>query len=217
MVSDHLGSVRLVVDAGTGAVVQRMDYDEFGRVTLDSNPGFQPFGFAGGVYDGETGLVRFGARDYDAEVGRWTSKDPIRFEAGSTNLTVYSSGDPVNFVDPYGEDETRVVNRSGGRSVLHGPTNGNWGGKCWSGGRYSCGGAGMGTAPPTDSGDACYQRHDNRYSRCTTQQCIEACDATLVSELRNLDDDPTQWPVPTTAGTERDSARYRNWAIRFFR
>ncbi len=51
LVSDHLGSVRLVVNAATGAVAQRIDYDEFGVVTSDSNPGFQPFGFAGGLYD----------------------------------------------------------------------------------------------------------------------------------------------------------------------
>ena len=40
-----------------------MDYDEFGNVTLDTNPGFQPLGFAGGLYDKETGLVRLGVRD----------------------------------------------------------------------------------------------------------------------------------------------------------
>ncbi|MDH5679538.1 MAG: RHS repeat-associated core domain-containing protein, partial [Nitrospinota bacterium] len=43
----------------------------------DTNPGFQPFGFAGGLYDQHTKLTRFGARDYDAHAGRWTSKDPI--------------------------------------------------------------------------------------------------------------------------------------------
>jgi RHS repeat-associated protein len=50
--------------------VQRIDYDEFGVVTNDNNAGFQPFGFAGGLYDADTKLVRFGARDYDAEAGR---------------------------------------------------------------------------------------------------------------------------------------------------
>ncbi|MDP1697369.1 MAG: hypothetical protein Q8L45_06260 [Xanthomonadaceae bacterium] len=54
IVSDHLGSVRLVIEAATGAVAQRMDYDAFGNVTLDTNPGFQPFGFAGGLYDRDT-------------------------------------------------------------------------------------------------------------------------------------------------------------------
>ena len=42
IISDHLGSVRLVVNAHSGEVVQRMDYDEFGNVLLDSNPGFNP-------------------------------------------------------------------------------------------------------------------------------------------------------------------------------
>src|SRR5262249_17899469 len=51
IVTDHLGSVRLVVDTATGAVTQRIDYDAFGNVILDTNRGFQPFGFAGGLYD----------------------------------------------------------------------------------------------------------------------------------------------------------------------
>ena len=102
LVTDHVGSVRLVVDAATGAVAQRIDYDEFGRVVLDTNLGFQPFGFAGGLYDPETGLVRFGARDYDAVTGRWTAKDPLLFEGGDTNLYTYALSDPVNTVDPTG-------------------------------------------------------------------------------------------------------------------
>jgi RHS repeat-associated protein len=102
LIMDHLGSVRLVVDVATGAVAQRLDYDEWGRVLVDTNPGFQPFGFAGGLYDHATGLVRFGARDYDAEVGRWTAKDPIRFAGGDENIYAYVGGDPVNLVDPGG-------------------------------------------------------------------------------------------------------------------
>jgi RHS repeat-associated protein len=103
IISDHLGSPRLVVNSNTGAVAQRLDYDEFGRVLEDTNPGFQPFGFAGGIYDSDTGLVRFGARDYDAETGRWTAKDPIRFKGGAANLYGYVQADPVNFIDPTGE------------------------------------------------------------------------------------------------------------------
>jgi RHS repeat-associated protein len=102
LVTDHLGSVRLVVDATTGAIAQRIDYDEFGLVLTDTSPGFQPFGFAGGLYDRDTGLVRFGARDYDAQTGRWTAKDPILFAGGDTNLYGYVLNDPVNFFDVNG-------------------------------------------------------------------------------------------------------------------
>ena len=45
-----------------------MNHDEFGKVLADSNPNYIPFGFAGGVYDSETKLVRFGVRDYDARI-----------------------------------------------------------------------------------------------------------------------------------------------------
>lgn len=64
---------------------------------------FQPFGFAGGLYDQHTKLTRLGARDYDAETGRWTAKDPIRFAGGDANLYGYTLNDPVNLIDPEGE------------------------------------------------------------------------------------------------------------------
>jgi RHS repeat-associated protein len=102
LVLDHLGSVRLVVNTQNGQVAQRLDYDAWGLVTQDTNPGFQPFGFAGGLYDTQTGLVRFGARDYDPVVGRWTSKDPIGFEGGGSNLYAYADGNPVDRIDPTG-------------------------------------------------------------------------------------------------------------------
>jgi RHS repeat-associated protein len=70
----------------------------------DTAPGTTPFGFAGGLYDRDTGLVRFGARDYDARVGRWTSKDPIRFRGWQNNFYVYRGNDPVNGTDSNGKD-----------------------------------------------------------------------------------------------------------------
>jgi RHS repeat-associated protein len=105
IVSDHLGSPRLVLNASTGAVGQRTDYDEFGNVVFESvAPGFQrvPFGFAGGLYNPDTGLVRFGARDYDPETGRWSAKDPIGFKSRAPNLYGYALNQPVNRVDPSG-------------------------------------------------------------------------------------------------------------------
>jgi RHS repeat-associated protein len=103
LLADHLGSVRLVVDADSGTIAQRLEYDAWGNVVADTAPGFQPFGFAGGLYDADTGLTRFGARDYDASTGRWTTKDPRGFAGGHTNLYAYVGGDPVNLTDPDGE------------------------------------------------------------------------------------------------------------------
>ena len=92
----------MVVDANDGSVLQIMEFDSFGQVLSDSNPGFQPFGFAGGLYDPDTGLVRFGVRDYSPEIGRWTAKDPELFSDG-LNLYTYTGNDPVNSIDPTGK------------------------------------------------------------------------------------------------------------------
>jgi hypothetical protein len=66
LVCDHLGSVRAVVDTWTGEVVTRQDFDEWGVATLAQGAPCD-FGFAGGLPDPNTGLIRFGARDYDSE------------------------------------------------------------------------------------------------------------------------------------------------------
>jgi RHS repeat-associated protein len=97
--TDPLGSPVLIVDAASGAITEQITYDEYGNVLSDTSPGFQPFGFAGGLYDQGTKLLRFGARDYDPSVGRWTTKDPILFGAGDTNLYNYVFNDPVNQYD----------------------------------------------------------------------------------------------------------------------
>jgi RHS repeat-associated protein len=68
-------------------------------VLSDTNPGFQPFGYAGGIYDSETRIVRFGTRDYDGSIGRWLSKDPILLAGG---WNVYVNNDPINLIDPTG-------------------------------------------------------------------------------------------------------------------
>jgi len=102
LIRDHLGSIRLVVDVNTGTIAQKIDYDEFGNVTQNTDSDFQPFTYAGGLYDARTKLVRFGARDYEATTGRWTCKDPIGFAGKGQNLFQYVEADPINALDPTG-------------------------------------------------------------------------------------------------------------------
>jgi RHS repeat-associated protein len=52
--------------------------------------------------DRSTGLTRFGARDYDAGVGRWTCKDPVGFGGGSLGFYEYMRGDPLAGTDASG-------------------------------------------------------------------------------------------------------------------
>jgi RHS repeat-associated protein len=102
VVTDHLGSPLLVIDAASGAVAEAITYDAWGKTTSDTHPGFIPIGFAGGLYDSDTGLVKFGAREYDPGTGRWTGPDPIGFAGGAAVLYSYAGGDPVNVMDPTG-------------------------------------------------------------------------------------------------------------------
>lgn len=159
---DQVGSLKVVTDSA-GNVVKKIDYDSFGNIVNDSAPSFSiPFGFAGGLYDPDTGLVRFGFRDYSPEIGRWTAKDPILFLGGDTDFFSYLMNDPINFFDKYGLDKTSWFGDE--RSIFDGHRNGNWGGQNWSGGwNPSLHGGQNGPLPPTDSGDICYMYHDICY------------------------------------------------------
>jgi RHS repeat-associated protein len=99
---NQVGSLRVISDT-SGNVIKRIDYDSFGNIISDTNPGFiVPFGFAGGLHDRDTGIVKLGFRDYSPNVGRWTAKDPIGFWGGDVDLYGYVHNRPTRFVDPLG-------------------------------------------------------------------------------------------------------------------
>jgi len=97
----------VLVDATSGLVVGAMRHDPWGRRLEDSLSTLIPFDFEGGMGDTDTGLVRFGARDYDPEVGRWLTKGPIPLGAHGANVYGYALHDPINLQDPNGRDVCR--------------------------------------------------------------------------------------------------------------
>lgn len=124
--TDHVGTPKVVTEAG-GTPVKRLEYDSFGNETADTNPGFElPLGFAGGLPDEATGLVRFGFRDYDPQAGRWTAKDPIGFAAGP-NVYAYTDSNPVTFRDPTGLDDEldELVPRREAKAAVARPLSGS--------------------------------------------------------------------------------------------
>lgn len=73
---DQEGSLVSVAN-DRNAIIKYVEYDSFGNILRDTHPALTiPMGFAGGLHDPLTGLVRFGWRDYDPDTGRWTAPDP---------------------------------------------------------------------------------------------------------------------------------------------
>jgi RHS repeat-associated protein len=180
IISDWRGSVREVVDATTNpaTVIESIDYDEWGNVTnlADSTCTtslclyFQPFGFAGGIYEPSIEIVRFGARDYIPRLMRWMQKDPIRFGGGQENLYVYVNDDPINGSDPNGQWGTIAECLQG---VSAGAT--SCGNACYSTWNKVC--AFFGSTAISDCLNACtnwVQRATDTCFKgveCTTEEC----------------------------------------------
>lgn len=100
--SDQVGTPKVVVDAD-GVVVKRIAYDAFGGSTVEVGGAFSlPVGFAGGLHDPLTGLVRFGMRDYEPASGRFAFRDPSFFGGSPDNLYAYAASNPIQNRDPSG-------------------------------------------------------------------------------------------------------------------
>ena len=101
-VPDATGGPGMVINSTTGQIADQVSRTAFGTVTKELVPGWQLIGFAGGITDPATSLVRFGARDYDTGTGRWTAPDPLGVAGGSANLYEYVGNDPINRSDESG-------------------------------------------------------------------------------------------------------------------
>ena len=191
LVSDQLGSPVLAINSANSSDVPfQATYAAFGERTLVAGiDDWMPFGFAGGTYDPDTKLTRFGWRDYYATTGRWVGKEPLRFVVGK-NFYAFSLNDPVNYVDltglapaPPGGAGGATGNGGGGTegtsgtgSDLPGPTppGPDWCGTGWYSGLIpeQIGG--------TDFSSSC-AKHDDCYSNCDSSK--ESCDSQLGSNL----------------------------------
>ncbi len=99
---DRLGSVRFMTDE-TGAIIQEYIYDAFGNLLSSSGSISQPYQYVGreGYYrEGDIGLYLLGQRWYDAEVGRFVSRDLIGHRI--LNLYFYCRNNPLNYIDAEG-------------------------------------------------------------------------------------------------------------------
>jgi RHS repeat-associated protein len=94
---DGLGSVVGLVNTA-GVKVNSYRYDPYGEQIAASQQVANPWRFASGEFDGQTGLTKFGARYYDPTYGRFTQRDP----SGKDLSYAYGSCNPVNFTDPTG-------------------------------------------------------------------------------------------------------------------
>ena len=110
---DHLGSVRAITDA-TGAKVESAIYRPFGEHSewlLPGNASPETKGWIGERYDADAGLQYLNARYYDPALGLFLQPDwfEVTKPGMGTNRFSYSFNDPVNKIDPGGNqinDET---------------------------------------------------------------------------------------------------------------
>ncbi|PWG78248.1 RHS repeat domain-containing protein, partial [Pararcticibacter amylolyticus] len=104
---DHLGSTRVVVD-GNGAVLEKNDYYPFGarhkRNDYVASDNRYKYNGKEEQVVGDVGFLDYGARMYDAGIGRWTAVDPLTEKFLYISPYHYTDNNPVNNIDPNGKE-----------------------------------------------------------------------------------------------------------------
>ncbi|WP_460954418.1 RHS repeat domain-containing protein [Spirosoma litoris] len=113
---DHLGNVRAIVANVNGAfVTQMVDYDPWGLELSGLGSGLSSnrakFNGKETLAELGSGLLDFGARGYDATIGRWGVVDPLAEVSRRFSPFVYGNDNPVRMIDPDGM-ETQEYQRS---------------------------------------------------------------------------------------------------------
>ena len=99
-ITDHQGNVRLVVN-GNGIVVEANHFYPFGGLAYSSS-NVQPYKYNGKEWDDKTKWYDYGARHYDAALGRFTTMDPLGEVNYSSGSYTYCLNNPIKYIDPTG-------------------------------------------------------------------------------------------------------------------
>jgi RHS repeat-associated protein len=128
---DALGSVTAVINGAGSTVSDRYSYDPYGNMSVISGTDYEPIRYAGGYYDGSSGLTKFGTRYYDSTTGRWTQMDPVGGSVANPstlNGYIYAGDDSVNGTDPSGLCTVGVCLTTIWGAIVNGATIGGTGG-----------------------------------------------------------------------------------------
>ena len=100
---DHQGNNRVLVNKN-GGVEEINHYYPFGGV-FASEENVQPYKYNGKELDAKKGLnwYDYGARHYDATLGRWHAVDPLAEKYYSVSPYNYCMNNPMNAIDPDGK------------------------------------------------------------------------------------------------------------------
>jgi RHS repeat-associated protein len=100
---DHLGSIRAVIDESNN-LVEAQDYDPWGHIARQWTSNSTLYKFTGKERDIESNYDYFGARYYDARVGRWGQMEPLYDKYINFSPYIYSFSNTLIFKDINGLD-----------------------------------------------------------------------------------------------------------------
>ena len=108
---DHQGNNRVVIN-GSGTVMETNHYYPFGGV-FSTMTNVQPYKYNGKELDTQNDLnwYDYGARHYDAALGRWFVVDPLAEKYYSWNSYAYCKNNPINRIDIDGKDDYMINNK----------------------------------------------------------------------------------------------------------